>query len=420
MKTRTILPLFLLIFLLTACSASPTAPVAPSPPAVPGTPTGPETPEEPGPPTEGPGVSSPDFSYELVRAYPALTFSLPVDYQVAPEDSSNVYVVEKGGRILTFQNRENVSSFEVFADITPKVDSQSNEKGLLGLAFHPDYAENGYFYVNYTNRMNTIIARYQKEAGEDRVGNPDSEQILLTFPQPYANHNGGQLAFGPDGYLYIAVGDGGGAGDPQDNAQDLTKIHGKLLRIDVDSASSSKPYGIPKDNPFSSGTAGELPEIFAYGLRNPWRFSFDLERDLLWVADVGQNRMEEIDLVEIGGNYGWDILEGTSEYAPKSDVDLNTLKPPVYEYEHPLGKSVTGGYVYRGAITPSLFGAYVYGDYVTGKVWALWIDEARNVLNKELLSTELNISSFGVDPEDELVILDYKGGLYRIIEKLEE
>lgn len=426
MKTRTLLTLSLLLFFMTSCSTSPPVPVEPSPPAAPGTPVEPgtppepQTPSEPDPSTDEPGSPAPEFSYELVRTYPALTFNLPVDYQIAPGDPSNVYVVEKGGRILTFSNRENVSSFEVFLDITPKVDSRSNEKGLLGLAFHPDYAENGYFYVNYTNRTHTIVARYQKEPGDDRMGNPDSEQILLTFPQPYANHNGGQLAFGPDGFLYISVGDGGGAGDPQDNAQNLTRIYGKLLRIDVDSTSSGKPYGIPEDNPFASGSAGELPEIYAYGLRNPWRFSFDNDRDLLWVADVGQNRIEEIDLVENGGNYGWNILEGTSEFAPSPGVDMNSLEPPVYEYEHPLGKSVTGGYVYRGAITPSLIGAYIYGDFVTGKVWALWIDEARNVLNRELLETELNISSFGLDPEDELVILDYKGGIYRIIERLEE
>jgi glucose/arabinose dehydrogenase len=329
-------------------------------------------------------------------------------------------VVEKGGRILTFPNRENVTASEVFLDITAKVDSQSSEKGLLGLAFHPTYEENGYFYVNYTDRTNTIVARYQKTEGEAMTADPESEQVLLTFPQPYANHNGGQLAFGPDGYLYISVGDGGGSGDPQDNAQDLTKVYGKLLRIDVDSPSSGKPYGIPDDNPFVSGTSGELPEIYAFGLRNPWRFSFDNERDLLWVADVGQNQIEEINIVENGGNYGWNIMEGTAEYASGTGVDMDSLIPPVYEYQHPLGRSVTGGYVYRGAITPSLRGAYIYGDFVSGKVWALWMDDARNVLNRELLSTDLSISSFGVDPEEELVILDYQGGLYRIIEKLEE
>lgn len=420
MKIRSILVLSILLIFLTSCSVPPSTPVEPSPPSVPETPAEPETPTEPDPPPEEPAVSAPDFSYELVRAYPSLTFNLPVDFQVAPNDSSNVYVVEKGGRILTFQNRESITSFEVFLDIISKVDSRSNEKGLLGLAFHPDYAENGYFYVNYTDQTNTIVARYQKESGDERLGDPDSEQVLLTFPQPYTNHNGGQLAFGPDGYLYISVGDGGGAGDPQGNAQDLTRIYGKLLRIDVDSTSPGKTYGIPADNPFASGSAGELPEIYAYGLRNPWRFSFDNDRDLLWVADVGQNRIEEIDLVESGGNYGWNIFEGTSEYAPDPGVDQNTLIPPLYEYEHPLGKSVTGGYVYRGAITPSVIGAYIYGDFVTGKVWALWIDGARNVHNKELLETELNISSFGIDTEDELIILDYKGGLYRIIEILEE
>jgi glucose/arabinose dehydrogenase len=417
MKTRTLLALSLLVIFFTSCTTAPDPPAEPVPPPAP---SAPEEPPAPEPSPEEPEAPPQEFSYELVRTYPSLTFNLPVDFQVAPDGSSNVYVVEKGGRILTFPNRENVTASEVFLDITAKVDSQSSEKGLLGLAFHPTYEENGYFYVNYTDRTNTIVARYQKTEGEAMTADPESEQVLLTFPQPYANHNGGQLAFGPDGYLYISVGDGGGSGDPQDNAQDLTKVYGKLLRIDVDSPSSGKPYGIPDDNPFVSGTSGELPEIYAFGLRNPWRFSFDNERDLLWVADVGQNQIEEINIVENGGNYGWNIMEGTAEYASGTGVDMDSLIPPVYEYQHPLGRSVTGGYVYRGAITPSLRGAYIYGDFVSGKVWALWMDDARNVLNRELLSTDLSISSFGVDPEEELVILDYQGGLYRIIEKLEE
>ena len=417
MKTRTLLAMSLLFIFLTSCTTAPTPPSEPSPPPAPSTPA---EPQEPEPSPEEPETPPLEFSYELVRTYPSLTFNLPVDYQVAPGGTTDVDVVEKGGRILTFPNMENVTSTEVFLDITAKVDSRSSEKGLLGLAFHPSYEENGYFYVNYTNSTNTIVARYQKTEGDAFTADPESEQVLMTFPQHYANHNGGQLAFGPDGYLYISVGDGGGSGDPQDNAQDLTKIHGKLLRIDVDTQASGKPYGIPEDNPFISGTNGELPEIYAYGLRNPWRFSFDNDRDLLWVADVGQNQIEEINLVENGGNYGWNIMEGTAEYSSTAGVDPTSLLPPVYEYQHPLGKSITGGYVYRGAISPSLREAYIYGDFVSGKVWALWMDDARNVLNKELLSTGLSISSFGVDPEDELVILDYQGGIYRIIEKLEE
>lgn len=417
MKTRTLLALSMLVIFLTSCT-TPSAP--PAEPSTPPAPTAPSEPQEPEPAPEEPEPPTQEFSYELVNAYPSLTFTLPVDFQVAPGGDDSVYVVEKGGRILTFPNRSNVTSSEVFLDITAKVDSQSNEKGLLGLAFHPSYEENGYLYVNYTNRTNTVIARYENTGDDVLAADPEIEQVLLTFPQPYANHNGGQLAFGPDGYLYISVGDGGGAGDPQGNAQDLTKIYGKLLRIDVDSTTSGKPYGIPDDNPFAAGTDGALPEIYAYGLRNPWRFSFDNDRDLLFAADVGQNQIEEIDVVENGGNYGWNIMEGTAEYRPAAGVDSNSLIPPVYEYQHPLGKSVTGGYVYRGAITPSLSGAYVYGDFVSGKIWALWMDDARNVLNKELLSTGLNISSFGVDPEDELVILDYQGGIYRIVEKLEE
>jgi glucose/arabinose dehydrogenase len=354
-------------------------------------------------------------SIKIAEAYPNLFFSQPLEYLHAGDNSGRVFVVEKTGRIKVFQNDPQVQAAGVFLDLSGIVDSSASEKGLLGLAFHPDYEKNGLFYVNYTDWSGTVIARYQSDPADPSRGLPDSGTVLMSFPQPYANHNGGHLAFGPDGFLYIAVGDGGSAGDPQGNAQNRGSIYGKMLRIDVDKPGGGKSYGIPADNPFAGNNEGFLEEIYAYGLRNPWKFSFDQKSGWLWTADVGQNRVEEIDIIQKGANYGWNIMEGSLCYPSTANCDRSGLALPVWEYRHPTGNSVTGGYVYYGSKIPGLYGAYVYGDFVSGMIWALWLDSA-GADNRILLDTNLNISSFGMDQENELYVVDYRGKIYKVIE----
>ena len=353
----------------------------------------------------------------LVEAYPNLTFDQPLEYRIAGNGSNRVFVVEKPGKILVFPNDAQVEDAEVFLDVTRLVDSTASEKGLLGLAFHPNYATNRLFYINYTDRNNTVIARYHVDPANPSRALPNSADILLTFPQPYANHNGGHLAFGPDGYLYIATGDGGSSGDPQNNAQNRSNLLGKILRIDVDNPAGNLPYGIPADNPFAGNTQGWREEIYAYGLRNPWKFSFDRQRGWLWAGDVGQDRVEEIDIIKNGANYGWRIMEGSPCFPASSDCDQEGLTLPVWEYEHPVGNAVTGGYVYYGNTVPGLYGAYVYGDFGTGLIWALWLTPDQTVQdNRLLLNSGLNISSFGVDQDNELYVVDFNGKIYKIAE----
>lgn len=293
-----------------------------------------------------------------------------------------------------------------FLDLTERV-RYGGEQGLLGLAFHPSYKTNGRFFVNYTRRPDgaTVVSEFKVS------GNPDlaatEEKQLLVVPQPYANHNGGMVEFGPDGFLYIGLGDGGAGGDPGNRGQDRNELLGKLLRIDVDRGT---PYGVPRDNPFASG--GGRPEIFAYGLRNPWRFSFDRQTGELWAADVGQNEWEEIDVVRLGGNYGWRIMEGRHCFLPREGCMQKGLVPPVAEYGHEKGRcSITGGYVYRGATIPALQGAYLYGDYCSGEIFSLV-----NGVPQLVLSSELSISSFGQDQDGELYVVDHGGGIHRIVE----
>ncbi|NPV89291.1 MAG: glucose sorbosone dehydrogenase [Firmicutes bacterium] len=378
----------------------------------------PATPQGSGPdPGAGTGTETPaTVSIKLVEAYPGLSFDQPLDYRHAGDDIDRVFVVEKTGRILVFQNDPQVQAARVFLDLTGLVDSRASEKGLLGLAFHPDYKHNRYFYVNYTDSSGTVIARYQTDPADPNRGLPDSAKVLLAFPQPYSNHNGGNLAFGPDGYLYIATGDGGSQGDPQKNAQNRGSLLGKILRIDVDKPGADKPYSIPGDNPFFGNTQGFREEVYAYGLRNPWRFSFDRERGWLWAADVGQNKIEEIDIIQKGANYGWNLMEGSQRYSASADFDKTGLTLPVWEYEHSLGNSVTGGYVYYGSKTPSLKGAYIYGDFGSGMIWALRLGTDLKPDNRLLIDSKLNISSFGVDQNNELYIVDYSGKIYRLLE----
>jgi len=351
---------------------------------------------------------------ELIAAFPNLSFENPVDLQDPRDGTNRLFVLEQPGVIRVFENESSVTTMKTFLDITDRVD-YGGEKGLLGLAFHPDFRNNGYFYLDYTapNPLRTIIARYHVSPQTPDQAEKNSELVLLEISQPYANHNGGQIVFGPDKMLYIAMGDGGSAGDPLGNAQNRQNLLGDLLRIDVDHPAAGKNYGIPADNPFVGNTQGFREEIYAYGLRNPWRFSFDLPTGRLWVADVGQDRIEEIDIVEKGKNYGWDIMEGSSCFEPSSGCDKTGLELPIWEYTHSVGQSITGGFVYRGKSVPELVGAYIYADYVSGRIWALRYDGTDPPTNTLLLDTNLPITSFGVDKNNELYVCAFDSLIYR-------
>lgn len=344
----------------------------------------------------------------IVSLAPVVTEGLvnPVFLTHAADESGRLFVVEQPGRIRVLEGQALLSA--PFLDITKQVLS-GGERGLLGLAFHPDYRRTGRFFVNYTRKPDgaTVLAEYRR--GTTATSALQAERILLIVPQPYANHNGGMVAFGPDGYLYIGLGDGGSRGDPDNRAQNPEDILGKILRIDVD---RGDPYGIPNDNPFAK--AGGRPEIYALGLRNPWRFSFDVITGELLAADVGQYKWEEINLVVRGGNYGWRAMEGAHCFHPSTDCRTAMFQLPISEYFHDNGRcSITGGYVYRGRVIPDLVGAYVYGDFCSGEIFALHRSGTRNE-PRQILKSPLLISSFGEDAAGELYVLDHKGGVYRL------
>jgi len=334
----------------------------------------------------------------------------PTHITNAGDGSGRLFVTEQRGRILLI--RGGVIAVKPFLDISGRV-SCCGERGLLSVVFPRGYAEKKYFYVNYTNRSgDTIVARYRVTRDPD-LADPNSEEVVLTVEQPYANHNGGQLAYGPDGYLYIGMGDGGSAGDPHDNAQDPSSLLGKMLRIDVESG--KRPYAVPRDNPFVNNKTYR-PEIWSVGLRNPWRFSFDRKTGDLFIADVGQNKYEEIHFEKAGTggrNYGWNVMEGLHCF--KSDnCDRKGLVLPVAEYDHSQGCSVTGGLVYRGGRSPGLQGIYFYGDFCSGKIWGLR-QSADGWENRMLRDSGLALSTFGEDEAGELFAADYgRGNLYRI------
>ncbi len=332
-------------------------------------------------------------------------------YVAQPADGSGrLFIVEQAGVIRIFRPGVGLLSTP-FLDIRSRVASGS-EEGLLSVAFHPNYASNGRFFVNYTSPtggLHSVIAEYHVSAGNPDIADT-TETVLLTVAQPFTNHNGGLNLFGPDGMLYIGFGDGGGAGDPQGNGQRLSTLLGKILRIDVNSGS---PYAVPLDNPFVH-TPGARGEIWAYGLRNPWRFSFDRSTGQMYIADVGQDSWEEIDLGGPGRNYGWNIMEGTHCYPPGASCSIAGLTLPVTEYDHSVGCAVTGGYVYRGSRLPELVGRYLFGDYCSGRIWSFAGSMLTRWTQALVLQTGLNISSFGEDQNGELYIIDLSGGVYTL------
>ncbi len=332
----------------------------------------------------------------------------------AGDGSGRTFLVEKNGRIWVVE--EGNIRRQPFLDIRDIVDSGPSERGLLSVAFDPNFAQNGEFYVNFTSKEgdgDTVVARYS--APDLQVADPATGKEILRIDQPAANHNGGQLQFGPDGYLYIGMGDGGSAGDPWDNAENLQALLGKLLRIKV---SGEETYAIPADNPFVGRQDARL-EIWAYGLRNPWRFSFDRATGDLYIADVGQNKWEEVDFQPAnsqgGEHYGWDTMEGNHCFEPPEGCDPSGKVAPVWEYPHPEGCSITGGYVYRGETYLQLLGNYFYADFCTGVIYALRRNEQGVWESQPVLETGLNIASFGEDEAGELYVLDLGGSVYRLV-----
>ncbi len=337
----------------------------------------------------------------------------PILVTNAGDGSKRIFVPQQQGIIHVFKDDSKETT--VFLDLSQKVVyiDKENEEGFLGLAFHPKYKTNGEFFVFYTTQDSphtTVVSRFKVSKDDPNKADPNSEEVLLSVKHPYWNHKGGTICFGPDGFLYVVLGDGGAGNDPHSNGQNLQTLLGKILRIDIDRKDPGLKYGIPKDNPFVGKMAKNQliaqPEIYAYGLRNVWRMSFDRQTGTLWAADVGQNLWEEIDLIVKGGNYGWNLRESKHEFAPNITGTGPGLIEPIWEYDHDIGKSITGGNVYRGKKFPELAGLYLYADYVSGRIWALKYDEAKKavVANHTIpySGAALPIMSFGEDEAGEV------------------
>ncbi|MCP8898457.1 PQQ-dependent sugar dehydrogenase [Gilvimarinus xylanilyticus] len=378
----------------------------------------------------------PEYGVELQRVYGDLSFSQPVDMRLPPDDSTSWYLAEQSGRILRFANQPNVDQASVFADLRNQVNNSANEAGLLSFAFHPQFASNGEVYVFYQTDepgggcCDSLLSRFST----DGSGSLDlaSEQVLIRFTAPYRskNHFGGRVGFGDDGYLYLSIGDGGSAGDPDNRAQNTANLWGSMIRIDVNGGS---PYAIPNSNPFAdqsgflcntdtqmlqkASAGGDCPEVYAWGLRNPWRWSFDRATGELWLADVGQGNWEEINKIQRGGNYGWRLREGAHCYNPANNCDTGGLIDPVAEEPQPDFQSITGGFRYRGSAIASLQGKYVYGDFVTGPLHALKANDAGGWDQEVLMAnTGQNIASFAEDHNGELYMLSFSGGIFQLVE----
>jgi glucose/arabinose dehydrogenase len=369
-------------------------------------------------------------------AFPNLAFDRPVAMAYPNDGSKRLFVVEQHrARILSFVNDRNMRNTHLFLQLPDPI-HRGNEEGLLGLAFHPKFKENHQFFVYYSandkGARHSVVSRFQTSRTDDRRADPASEQrIWVSAPDPYENHNGGTIAFGPDGSLYITLGDSGAADDPLSTGQNPRDWFGSILRIDVDHPSNGRPYGIPADNPAkrSPKFAHWAPEVYCIGLRNVWKFSFDRKTGDLWAGDVGQNLWEMVHRIENGGNYGWSIREASHSFQPqrrqKSDP-AGPIRPPIVEYPHAptsdrpdSGLSITGGYVYRGKKIPELVGVYVYGDFDSGRIWGLRSEDGAVTASGELIEvsprTKLNIASFGEDAQGELYILAFDGRIHELV-----
>ncbi len=378
----------------------------------------------------GEPVADTPLAVSTERAFPNLEFKRPIVVTHASDGSNRVFVAEQEGIIKVFRNDQETEEATVFLDIEEHVvyRDDKNEEGLLGFAFHPKFRQNGEFFVYYTSTEADLlskISRFRVSKDNPNVADPASEEVILRVPQPYWNHNGGTIAFGGDGFLYVALGDGGSGNDPHGNGQNLTTLLGSILRIDIDHKSDDRNYSIPKDNPFVGKTVPVGPrgkmvpvreEIYAYGLRNVWRMAFDRKTGSLWAGDVGQNLWEEINIIKSGGNYGWNIREAKHWFRPDgNDADRPDLIDPILEYHHDIGKSITGGSVYRGTRVPELVGKYIYADYVSGLLWALEYDEAEGkiVANYSLTGDKLPVMSFGEDEKGDIYFTTPFGSLFR-------
>ena len=356
----------------------------------------------------------------LQQVFSGLDFEQLLGLVQIPGDDSKWYAVERTGRIWEFDNNDSVTQRRLFLDLSNVVNADAQEAGLLGFAFHPNYLTNGEAFVSFvrgSSELTSTLSRF-RTLNNGQTLDVSTEEVILTIAQPFANHNGGHVVFGLDGLLYMSFGDGGSANDPLNNAQDKTNLHGSIIRIDVDNGT---PYQIPSTNPFSMNalcTQGvgvvACPEIFAYGLRNTWRFNFDISDARIWGADVGQSLYEEVNIIEQGNNYGWRIREGARCNAVvNSQCDLMGLVDPVWEYGRSLGRSVTGGYVYRGENIASLQATYVFGDFVSGMIWGFPIEATQDAF--PLIDSNVLISSFAQANNGELFVLDLGGDIFQIV-----
>jgi len=362
-------------------------------------------------PPVNPGPPGPT-SVALTAVVSGLTS--PVDLEMPDDNSGRFFVVEQPGRIKIIANGAVMAT--PFLDISSQVNFDGAEQGSLGVAFHPNYAATPKFYVNFDRKtpggQETVIAQFSASSANSNQIDPATEVDLIIQPQPFTNHKAGQMVFGLDGLLYFGLGDGGNGGDPLGNGQNLGTLLGKMMRIDVDHTSPGKQYAIPSDNPFVG--RGGLPEIFAFGFRNPWRFSVDRPGQRIFVADVGQNNFEEIDILQKGANFGWNIMEGTHCFSPPSGCNMTGLTLPIFDYSHADGTAVIGGYVYHGTAIPSLQGTYVFGD-LTGPVWNLVEGPPGTWTRNTLMSTGRQISSFGQDASGELYLVDLSGSVLKLV-----
>jgi glucose/arabinose dehydrogenase len=363
-----------------------------------------------------------NFGFKLALEPIVDTFTQPIFLTHAGDSSGRLFVATKPGQVNIVKDGQRIP--QPFLDIQGRISANNYEQGLLGLAFHPNYASNGLFYLNYSapETGNTIIAERKVSATDPNRADPDYERLIIEIKQPYTNHNGGMIAFGPDGYLYIGMGDGGSAGDPTGQAQNLRSLLGKILRINVDAQANGKAYAIPADNPFV-GQSNAAPEIWSYGWRNPWRFSFDRLTGDKFFGDVGQNAFEEVHYeaanAPAGLNYGWNRMEGLHCYPNSGQTNCNAdgkFVLPVIEYGRDFGLSVVGGYVYRGQQFPDMQGVYFYADFGQSRIWALRKTADGLWENAELTQAGFPISSFGEDEAGELYLVDFAGGIYKLIQ----